>query len=180
MGCDKALLELGRVTLLERAARLLEGAVSRVSVIGPQRPLANFTHSFLADDFPGAGPLGGIATAVRAAREPWCLVVACDLPYLTRDWLDFLIGFAARSGADAVLPANERGPEPLCAMYSRHCHAKVVASLERGIRKVTDGLTGLRVEQLPMREWKRFDSGGGLFKNMNTPEDYQEAQAHFE
>jgi len=41
---------------------------------------------------------------------------------------------------------------------------------------VTDGLAGLRVKYLEPAEWKGFDSEGLLFKNMNSPEDYEEAQ----
>jgi GTP:adenosylcobinamide-phosphate guanylyltransferase len=41
---------------------------------------------------------------------------------------------------------------------------------------VTDGVALLRSEVLDERDWKRFDSRGRLFWNMNTAEDYQEAR----
>jgi hypothetical protein len=50
------------------------------------------------------------------------------------------------------------------------------AALERGTRKVTDGLAGLRVDNIEPAEWKAFDSEGFLFKNMNSPADYEEAK----
>jgi molybdopterin-guanine dinucleotide biosynthesis protein A len=131
----------------------------------------------IADDWPGAGPLGGIATALRASSAPWNLVVACDLPYLTREWLDFLVARALASAADAVLPMNARGAEPLCAMYHKRGEPAIRAALESGVRKVTDGLQNIRVETIASAEWKAFDSEGLLFKNMNLPRDYQEAAA---
>lgn len=33
----------------------------------------------------------------------------------------------------------------------------------------------LRMEVLDETQWKRFDSAGRLFWNMNTPADYEEA-----
>jgi hypothetical protein len=48
--------------------------------------------------------------------------------------------------------------------------------LERGVRKVTDGVALLRSEVLDERDWKRFDSAGRLFWNMNTASDYEEAR----
>ena len=125
----------------------------------------------------GAGPLGGIATALRAATAPWSLIVATDLPYLTREWLEYLIARALASSGDAVLPMNTRGAEPLCAMYHQRAEPAIRKALERGTRKVTDGLLDVRVETIAPDEWKGFDSEGLLFKNMNSPEDYEEAKA---
>ena len=138
----------------------------------------------IADDWPGCGPLGGIATALRASEADWNLIVACDLPYLTRQWLEYLLQRARDSNAEAVVPmnltpANKRGAEPLCAVYHKGCEPSIRRELERGVRKVTDGLAELRVEMIEPAKWKGFDSAGLLFKNVNTPADYEEAKAKF-
>jgi len=176
---DKALLEIGGAPLLARTARLLESVAGAPSIIGDPAAYESFPMPVIADDWPGAGPLGGIATALRVSNASWNLVVACDLPYLTREWLDFLVSRAVASAADAVLPMNTRGAEPLCAMYHKRGEPAIRAALENGIRKVTDGLQNIRVETIPPAEWKAFDSEGLLFKNMNLPRDYQEAAARF-
>jgi len=44
---------------------------------------------------------------------------------------------------------------------------------------VTDGVALLRSEVLDEAEWKRFDSAGRLFWNMNTQADYEEASRGF-
>ncbi|MGB6898744.1 MAG: hypothetical protein WBE12_09145, partial [Candidatus Acidiferrum sp.] len=49
-------------------------------------------------------------------------------------------------------------------------------AFERGVRKMTQGIALLRVEVLDERDWKRFDSAGRLFWNMNTAADYEEAR----
>jgi GTP:adenosylcobinamide-phosphate guanylyltransferase len=48
------------------------------------------------------------------------------------------------------------------------------------VRKVTEGISLLRAEVLDERDWKRFDSDGRLFWNMNTQADYEEARRVFE
>ena len=88
-----------------------------------------------------------------------------------------LIRCAQQADADAVLPMNDAGAEPLCAMYNKSSEAAIWLALDRGTRKVTDGLAGLRVEHIEPREWKAFDSDGLLFKNMNSAADYEEAKA---
>jgi molybdopterin-guanine dinucleotide biosynthesis protein A len=177
MGRDKALLELDGSPLLVRTARLVESVAGPPTVVGSPESYRSLGLRVIGDDWPGAGPLGGIATVLRASSAPWNLVVACDLPYLTRPWLDYLISRALASAADAVLPMNARGAEPLCAMYHKRCEPVIRAALERGTRKITDGLEGVQVAYIEGSEWKVFDSDGLLFKNMNSLEDYEEARA---
>jgi molybdopterin-guanine dinucleotide biosynthesis protein A len=180
MGRDKAMLELDGMPLIVRAARLVESIAVAPTIVGAPERFAELGWKVIPDDSPGSGPLGGIATALRASEAEWNLVIACDLPYLTRAWLEFLVGRALASEADAVLPMNERGAEPLCAMYSKRCEPVVRVALDRGTRKVTDGLAGLRIKTIEPTEWKAFDSDGLLFKNMNSPADYEEAKARLD
>src|SRR5271156_5541718 len=92
MGRDKALLELGGVPLIVRTARLVESVVGSATVVGDSAAFRALGLRTIADDWPGTGPLGGIATALRASSAPWSLVVACDLPDLTEAWLGIRIG----------------------------------------------------------------------------------------
>jgi len=177
MGRDKALLELDGAPLVVRTARLVEAVVGPPTIVGEGGPYRELGLRVLADDWPSAGPLGGIATALAGSEAPWNLIVACDLPHLTREWLEYLVERARRTQADAVLPMSTGGVEPLCAMYHQRCEPAIRAALERGTRKVTDGLKELLVEMIGPLEWKSFDSEGLLFKNMNSPEDYEAARA---
>jgi molybdenum cofactor guanylyltransferase len=177
MGRDKALLRLNGVAMVVRTARLVETVSRATTIVGAPERLGGLGFTVIADDWPGAGPLGGIATALRATKASWNLIVACDLPYLTEAWLENIVARARASAADAVLPMNERGAEPLCAMYQKKCEPAIRVALERGTRKVTDGLARLRLESIAPAEWKAFDSDGLLFKNMNSLEDYEEAKA---
>lgn len=180
MGRDKAMLLISGESLLDRTLRLLLPLATTVTVVGSPERYARSDARVLPDDRPGLGPLGGIATALRASSSPWNLIVACDLPYLTAPFLDFLIRRAFESQADALLPETARGPEPLCAMYTRRCLPSIEAAIERNDLKVTNGLASCKLKTLPESQWKQFDSHGRLFKNMNSPADYQEARAYFE
>lgn len=180
MGRDKALMEIGNVPLLLRIARLLQPLVASVAVIGPPERYPDLGLPIFPDDRAGLGPLGGIATALRLSASDWTLVVGCDMPYLNAAWLGYLISRGVASAADAVLPATPRGPEPLCAVYRRSCAPVIAVALASGVRKITQGLAGLAVEEVAEPEWEAFDSDGRLFKNVNTPADYDEARASLE
>jgi molybdenum cofactor guanylyltransferase len=178
MGRDKAMLEIDGVTMIDRAIDLVRRAGVEPIVVGSfGENRRTLSARVIPDDWPGAGPLGGIATALRETRAPWNLVMACDMPYLTVEWLEFLSRRASESRADAVVPKNKNGAEPMCAMYHQRAEVAIRGALENGIRKVTEGLAKLRVEYVEREEWKGFDSEGLLFKNMNEPADYEEAKA---
>ncbi len=177
MGRDKALLELGGELMIIRTARLIETVAEPLAIVGSPEIYQRLGLRAVRDDWPGAGPLGGIATALRLSEAPWNLIVACDLPYLTTEWLAFLIERARRSRADAVLPVSDGGVEPLCALYNKSAEAAIGLALDRGVRKVTEGLEHLHIEYLERTEWTIFDCDGLLFKNMNSAAEYEEAKA---
>jgi molybdopterin-guanine dinucleotide biosynthesis protein A len=112
----------------------------------------------------------------RNEGSEWSLIVSCDMPFLTQDWLRFLANRAAKSNAQVVFPHSASGPEPLCACWQTGAATKLRSGFERGVRKVTEGIALLRSEVLDEQDWKRFDSAGRLFWNMNTAADYDKAK----
>ncbi|MGB9335085.1 MAG: molybdenum cofactor guanylyltransferase [Candidatus Acidiferrales bacterium] len=180
MGRDKAMLAPGGIPLLMRTAALVAPLAGPPIIVGPPTRYSALGYNVIPDDAPGIGPLGGIATALRHSNQGWNLILGCDLPFMTSDWLDYLIGRAVESSADAVIPQSAAGAEPLCAMYRKTCVTPVLAAIAKGVRKVTDAFAGLTIESVPPHEWKPFDESGQLFKNMNTPEDFEAADSMFE
>lgn len=184
MGRDKGLLRIGGVPLIVHTVRRLEPLVARVTVVGVPRHYAPLGLRTIQDHGTGSeatkkirrGPLAGMAAALASTRSAWNLIVACDLPYLSAEWLDWLLARAMASDAQAVVPRTARGFEPLAAVYRRECRAVIAAALARGERKVTDVLRELRVETVFPSEWRSLDPRAQVLKNMNAPEDYERAK----
>ncbi len=184
-GRDKALVRFGERPLLLQIVELAESCASDVTVVaGAQKygePGAEL--KITEDRWPGEGPLGGIITALEytATNDPvcrWNLILSCDMPFLSREWLQFLVDRARGSDAETqvILPHSAHGPEPLCACYRTEAAGALKSVFDRGVRKVTEALKQVRTEVLDESAWKRFDSAGRLFWNMNTPADFEEAQ----
>jgi len=127
----------------------------------------------VSDLLPGAGPLGGLYTAIRAASPARALVVACDMPFLTAPFLRRLV--AAAAGVDAVVPRTADGYHPLCAVYAPSAAEPIRRRIESGRLKVIDALADLRVREIGPEEIAPYDPDGILFFNVNTPDDYQRA-----
>jgi len=184
MGRDKGLLDFGGVPLILHTARLIEPLVACVTVVGTPRRYAAMGLRTIADQDAAdqgskrirRGPLAGISTALAATRLCWNLIVACDLPYLSGAWLDWLLSRAIQSRGQVVIPRTGRGLEPLAAVYRRECGAAIATALARDVRKVTDVIEELRMDVVYQREWSRLDPRALVLKNMNTPGDYDEAR----
>ena len=188
MGKAKGLLEFGGQPLILRIARLVEPRVCFAAAVGSPERYAALGLQVIEDRYfgnPGEGdrtpgPLAGLASALTATRTDWNLILACDLPYLTGEWLDWLLGRAVVSGAQIVMPHTAGGLEPLAAVYRRECSEPIIAALHRGVRKVTDAVEQFRIEFVAELDWRDIDPGGRVLRNMNAPEDYQEARRWLE
>ena len=164
-GRDKALVQFGGQGLLVRLCAVLRDVVPVVTVVGDATKYASASVGCIADRWPGEGPLGGIITALQAserghegAAARWNLIVGCDMPFLSREWLVYLIERAAASSADVVVPESKHGLEPLCACWRTSARPALQGAFEQGTRRVTEATKHLRMEILDETHWKRFDS----------------------
>lgn len=188
MGRDKGLLRIGGQPLVVRIAGLVEPLVSSVWIVGPPERYDTLGLRVIADRNFGAsgepcrlqGPLAGIATALAASNTAWNLILACDLPYLTCEWVDWLLARATNSQRQIVMPRTARGPEPLAAVYHRDCTDLIAGSVARGVRKVVEATEQFQVEFVFERDWRPTDPDGRVLRNMNTIADYEEALAILE
>ena len=179
-GFDKARAEIGGQVMLTRMSGLIDEVTGSASVVAAPGRYGEFDVRVVEDLWPGHGPLGGITTALMATAETnggldWNLIVGCDMPFLTREWLSHLVDRALASDAEVVAPQSQHGLEPLCACWRTSAAGKLQYAFEGGVRKVTDAMKRLRMEILDETHWKRFDGAGRLFWNMNTPQDYEAA-----
>ena len=174
MGRDKALLPWAGATLLDHAIARLAAVCDEVRVLsGSEARYRDRGRPVDLDVLPDAGPLAGLATALAVAAPRDALLLAVDMPFVTAELLRGLR--EALPGWDAVVPATEGGPEPLCAVYGPACLQAVRAALAAGERKMTSFWGAVRVRSLARAELAAFGDPLRLFRNFNHPSDYAAA-----
>ncbi len=165
-GINKAALEIGGATIIDRQLTALRSVADDIFVVGHPHPLWTARGlRVVADEIAGAGPLAGIYTALLHSPAERTLVVGCDMPFLMPDVLSRL----AAADADVVVARTARGVEPLCAIYSRACAAEIAARLERGAREASTLPAGFRIAEVGVEE-------SLVCVNVNTPHDYERAK----
>jgi molybdopterin-guanine dinucleotide biosynthesis protein A len=121
MGADKATLQAGGMSLLDRAVVNLEAVVDEVYVAvkpGQVDEPARRKFSLIEDLFADIGPAAGLLSAHVSYPESAWLVIACDMPLLGEPILNFLCNARdAQRDVTALAVAADQPAEPLCAIY---------------------------------------------------------------
>ena len=178
LGRDKALERIGDKTLIERVVGCIAPVSAEVIVVVASPPKAAALPlpadvRVVSDRYPRCGSLGGIFTGLSASREPWILLVACDMPFLDPRLMRGLM--AMRRGVDAVVPCLNGRPEPLHALYSKTCLEPMERMLQGGLLKIAPLFEMVRVRYVDERTIDRIDPHHRSFFNVNSPADVEEA-----
>jgi molybdenum cofactor guanylyltransferase len=166
MGRDKALMDYHGLPLAGHIANELATVIQPVSLVGDPERYADIGHPVIPDDYPGAGPLGGLITALRTSRSRWNLVVACDLPGVSSEIFRRLLDQIQFLDVQCVIPVTpDEREQVLCALYRRDACGALLSALESGEPRLQSA-----VRRLQAHYW-RVDSGEWSV-NLNTPEDW--------
>ena len=192
MGRTKALLPVppGNTPLLVHMVHRLRALVeeSVIVVVNDAEVAAQIQLTppprFVADRYPDAGTLGGIATGLHALPgDGWALVMACDLPLVNAHLCAALVALAnarADDGGDlwdVVMPVVGGYEEPLHALYHRRCLPAIEARLARGERRAISFLPNVRVSYVDEDLLRQSDPALHSFVNANTPAEWATALA---
>lgn len=175
MGQDKGLIPLAGRPMIAHALDRVSGLGDELLITTNRPERYRFTRARLVPDpVPGAGALAGLYTALSAAQGDPVLVVACDMPFLSRPLLGHLLSLASQ--ADAIVPRRAGEFEPMHAVYSRGCLPAIHTALDRGECRVVSFFADVRIRVVGQAEMEPFDPSGLSFFNINTPEDLARAE----
>ena len=168
MGEDKGLIQYHKRTQAEHLVVLLEELGMEVFLSVREEQKENYLfldRPFVTDQIQGAGPLGGIASAMRSFPQTAFLVVACDLPNLQKEQLEFLLkNRNAKVFATCYESPLDGGPEPLCSIYEPKSFSALMRVWVSGKSCPRKMLFNRTVEILPVTDSK-------FLVNANTPEE---------
>jgi molybdopterin-guanine dinucleotide biosynthesis protein A len=177
---DKAFLDFHGQSLLDRALAVAGMVCDRVTIVGDPARFAKVGSSkyvpVVADIFPGCGPLAGMHTALTHSPAELNLMLAVDMPFVTRELLAFVFATAEASDAVITVPRTSRGFQPLCAVYRRDFSTVAEQALLVGKYKVDAAFSGVPVRAIEENELAAAGFSEQNFFNVNTPQDRQAAE----
>ena len=178
MGEDKALKPFLERPLIERVVGRLRPIADELLVTTNHPEAYGFLDLPLVPDLrPGRGALGGLYTALASATHGAVAVVACDLPFANAPLLVASAGILIEDEVDVVVAETAHGLEPLHAVYrGEACLGPIEAAIDSGQRRMISWFPQVRVRKLDSKEVSRYDPDGLAFRNVNTPEEFAEAE----
>jgi molybdenum cofactor guanylyltransferase len=178
MGSDKAFVELARRPLLAYLLDLARAVSQEAKIVGDPAKFAAF-GPVVPDVYSGRGPLGGIHAALANSSTDFNLILGVDLPFLQTRFLKYLVSEAQSSSAVVTVPSAGGYLQPLCAVYRK----EFCMAAERALAEEKNKVDALFSEVPPHVIGEDELAGAGfnaaMFRNLNTPADWERAKREF-
>lgn len=176
MGVNKAFIDIDGKRMIDHILDIYRTIFSE-TIIVTNEPLiyTEFSDAVIVTDiYKGKGSLGGIYTGLFYAQYDYAFVVACDMPFLNKKFIDFMIAQIGQD--DIIVPELLEGFQALHAIYSRRCLPAIKKMVMSDKLKITAFYKNMHVLKIPENTIKPFNQDGRLFLNINTPDDLQACQ----
>lgn len=178
MGHDKSGLLLNGKSLLDHAILIARAASESVALLG--EPRYETQLPYIADRFPGCGPLAGIDAALAATTAEFNFIVSVDTPFVPTAFVRYLVERARATRAVVTYAHLRGGYQPLCAIYRRAFGEVAELALQRREYKIDPLFSRVETCVVDDAELRRLGFNQEIFDNLNTPDDWERAQQRFQ
>lgn len=175
---NKAFITVGNQQIIKRVQKELEAVCSDLMIVtNTPEDYLSLGIPTVVDIIPRKGPLSGVHAGLVNSKHYYNLVVACDMPFISKRLAEYLLervpGYAA-----AVTRIGGR-PQPLFAVYSKACLEPIEQFLNsdrRSITKFVEEQNNILWIEEQCVEALALGDPNTLFLNVNTPQDWAGAQ----
>lgn len=169
---NKALLTYKEETFIEHIIKAGSSFKEVIIIANDKIQYEGFNLRIVEDIYKGNGPLSGIHTALKNSNTDYVLCVACDMPLIDKEVLEFMGTYI--EDYDILIPKYKEKLQPLCCIYSKGIEKEIEESLIKNENKLQQLIIRLNyriIEGLDDRKFNERD-----FVNVNTPTNYKELE----
>jgi len=177
-GMDKSRIVINSRPLIEHTIEKLTTCFDDVLVVTGPNHCYNLPHvKIVRDQQPNCGPLMGLYCGLNASETSINFVIACDMPFINQEIIQFLLSHADR--ADVVVPIVNGYREPLMALYNKTTLPAIHKHIQQKKYKITAFYADVTLCEIPEEQIRKIDPQLHSFFNINTTEDLARAQQLF-
>lgn len=167
MKTEKGLVSFQGKAMIQHVLDAVSKVTDKVILIANHPEYRKLSYPCFPDIFHGVGPMGGIYSGLNYSTTRKNLVLSCDMPFITAQFLEVLLDRVGDE--DILVPVYEGKPQPLCAVYDQHCREELKVRIESGNLKLQELFETLKTKRVPVDS--KFSDTPSIFTNINTPED---------
>ncbi len=172
-GNHKAFLSFNDMSFLEVILKSLDGFSKVYLSVDDKNKFSHLPYPLIEDLYPQIGPMGGIASALTQIDSPYLFVTACDMPFITKDYVDYMIHTLTTLSheVDCLVLCDEDGFfYPLGAIYSKKMLPRLLDMINNGQYRLQQLIRQSQYYALPIKDTPIKKE---VLNNINTPEDYE-------
>jgi molybdopterin-guanine dinucleotide biosynthesis protein A len=175
-GMNRAFLELGGGTLLDRQIREMRVCCDEITIVAedPRLFLRSVDRDIriISDYYRGSGLLSGFHAGIALAGHEFVWVLGCHIPFPSAAAAKLLHAKLA-AGGEAAIPWIEGALLPLHAVYHGSVSESSGKLLEEGRSDFRGLLKELHVVESREREFEKAGIASSFARSVRTEEDYR-------
>ena len=172
-GEDKGLCTLGGQLMIEYPLKTLTKLCDEIIISSNDERYSDLGYPVISDEIKNIGPLGGIYTALKHARNKDTMIVSCDMPFVTVELLRYIYD---NSKNTMIASAFVKGyVEPLCSYFNTGTINYIEDMIAKGDYKLAHLLDKVDFKKININNNLEFYKDY-LFLNVNTHTEYDRAQ----
>lgn len=174
MGVEKGLVELHGKPLVEYAISVLKEVAGNILISSNSDVYDYNGFKVVHDIIPNSAPMGGIWSCLEKSETQYNVVLSCDTPFISVDFLEYLIEHSNDHEVVAPWHGGEKF-EPLCAVYKKSISYVFEDFVRKGNFRIPDLFKAVDFKGLLMNENLPFYHDK-LFFNINSKNELKEAE----
>jgi len=167
-GLNKAFLTTRNQTFVERLIQELKGFDEIMLSCANPEEYKDFNVKLVEDEIKGIGPLGGIYSCLKQARNEHLFVCAVDMPGVKKELVEFMAQFIS-SDYDAYIIKTGAKLHTVCAIYRKTLLAAMENSINNKNYVILNPLDEGNVKYINLK-YSCFSDD--IVSNINTKDEF--------
>ena len=174
-GQNKAFMDIDGIRLIDRTVETMKNIFEQVILVTNEKEHYEYIGiPIIKDLIKGLGPIGGIYTGLMSISNQAGFFVACDMPFINKQLIQYMVDIKGNHAA--VVPMVANNIEPLHAIYSKSCLETIKKLINSNTYQVRLSYEKLPVRYIKEDEIKQFCAPSKTFLNINTPDEFKKIQ----
>ena len=184
MGRDKGSMIIQNKPMIKHILTTLNHQINEaVIVLNDQKRIGKYTEfinpkdytytiRFVEDKIKNKGPMPGIMTGLSQIKSKYALILPCDSPYVSKDYIDTIFN-EINENYQAIVPYHDddnklKTSEPLHSIYNKNIIPEIEELISQNILHIK-GLIKKIDTKFVLIDNKKIEKKE--FRNLNRPED---------